>query len=304
MTTSGVIVARGPRPGRRRSSRRRKLLTRSAPVVVLAAAAFFFGARLATAPGRAARTLVTRYVTAYSHDDVARMYGMLDDASRASVTEKSFAQQLQTAADTATATTLTVVKVGPVGNGTGTVQMTVATRLWGVLHETLTLPLSGTGSATRVHLQSSMLFPGLRSGETLGRHTRMPTRGTLLADNGDVLAAGPERLSPDDSDVAEPILGTLTSIPSAEAEHDAMLGYPPGTQVGEDGLEHIFQSRLAGTPGGTLLAGTRVLATARPVKAPAVRTTIDPALERATIAARAGAYAGLPSAPPSRPARR
>ena len=37
-------------------------------------------------------------------------------------------------------------------------------------------------------------------------------------------------------------------------------GYPPNAKVGLDGLERIFQNQLAGTPGGTLLAGNRVLA--------------------------------------------
>ena len=293
MIDSGVIVARSPRPVRRRTSRRRKLLTRSVPVIVLAVVAFAAGARLATAPGRAERRLVTGYVTAWSHGDVGRMYGMLDAASRARMTETAFAARLQEVADTATARSMAVVGIDHVGDGTASVDMVVDTRLWGTLRETLQLPLTGSGSGARVHLQSSMMFPGLRDGEALSRHTRLPTRGTLLADDGEVLAEGRDRTSPEISDVAVQIVGTLGPVPSDEAHHYAALGFPAQTKVGLDGLERMFQHKLAGTPGGTLLAGQRVLATAQPVKAGPVRTTIDPTLERAAVASLGGQYAGI-----------
>jgi hypothetical protein len=287
---SGVIVGPSPRPARRRTSRRRKLLTRSAPVLVLAAGAFYAGMTVAAGPGRDERHLVTNYVNAWSQGDIGQMYGMLDTASRAQVSQAAFAARLKGTAATATERSLDVVKVGHVGNGTGAVQMVVHTHLWGTLHETLQLPFTGSGSSARIHLQSSMLFPGLKAGETLGRHTRLPTRGTLLADDKEVLAEGPDRVSPELSDISGQIVGTLGPMPSDEAAHDAALGYPAGTKVGLDGLEHIFQKRLAGIPGGTLLAGSRVLATAKPVKAKPVHTTIDPSLERAAVAAIAGGF--------------
>jgi cell division protein FtsI/penicillin-binding protein 2 len=62
--------------------------------------------------------------------------------------------------------------------------------------------------------------------------------------------------------------------------------------VGVSGLERIFESRLAGTPGGALVAGTRTLAHTRPHRAPAVRTSISPSLERAAIAALGGRLGG------------
>src|ERR1019366_6852040 len=55
----------------------------------------------------------------------------------------------------------------------------------------------------------------------------------------------------------------------------------------------IFQTRLAGTFGGRLLAGHRVLATAAAAPSGAVRTTISPALEGAAMAALSGSYAGM-----------
>jgi cell division protein FtsI/penicillin-binding protein 2 len=55
----------------------------------------------------------------------------------------------------------------------------------------------------------------------------------------------------------------------------------------------VFQRRLAGTPGGTLLAGTRALAASQPSAGNPVTTTIDPKVEASEIAAMAGRYAGM-----------
>ena len=71
------------------------------------------------------------------------------------------------------------------------------------------------------------------------------------------------------------------------------MGYPPDAKVGSDGLEHIFQARLAGQVGGKLLAGKRVLASVKPVKARAVHTTINPGMETAAVQSLAGQYAGI-----------
>jgi hypothetical protein len=290
MIDGGVIVARNPRPARRRTSRRRKLLTRSVPVVLVAAAAFAAGLEVAARPGRDERQLVSNYVNAWSQGDISRMYSMLDAGSRSDVTRAGFAARLQTTENTATERSLEVIRVGHVGNGTAAIMMSVKTRLWGTLQETLQLPLTGSGSSARVHLQSSMLFPGLDTGEALGRHTRLPTRGTLLADDKEVLAEGRDRVSPHLSDITGQIVGSLEPMPSDQAAHFSAMGYPAGTKVGLNGLERIFQKHLAGAPGGTLLAGNRVLATAKPVKAKPLRTTIDPTLERAAASAIAGGF--------------
>jgi cell division protein FtsI/penicillin-binding protein 2 len=73
----------------------------------------------------------------------------------------------------------------------------------------------------------------------------------------------------------------------------AAEGYPRKAQVGSDGLELVFQNQLAGTPGGTLFAGKRVLAVSQPKPGSPVTTTIDPALEETEIAATAGRLAGM-----------
>ena len=71
-------------------------------------------------------------------------------------------------------------------------------------------------------------------------------------------------------------------------------GYPPNARVGVDGLEEIFQRRLAGRLGGELLAGTRVLAKARPGHGATVRTTIEPGARAGRASPRSAAsYAGI-----------
>ncbi len=284
-------MARRPRPAQRRV-RRRRLLTRAIPIVALAAAAFVAGAELATAPGDAERQTVTSYVTAWEHGEYGRMYSLLDHGSRRAISKAGFAADVRAAAATATMTSLRTLGLAGASGGSIAVRMSVGTRLWGTLTGVLRVPLTGSGSDARIHFSPSVLFPGLRPGERLGRQIEMPPRGTLEASDGTPLAQGPDRSSPI-PDVAGQIVGTLGPAPSSDVAHYAAEGIPPGTKVGIDGLEYIFQDRLAGRPGGRLLAGRRVLASAVPVQAAPVRTTIVPALERDAVSALGGQYAGM-----------
>jgi hypothetical protein len=288
---SGVIVADRPRPrGRRR--RRQRLLTRALPVALLAVAAFAAGAVWSTRPGREERQMVTRYVSAWTHNDFAQMFALLDRPSRAATTESRFAHALETAADTATLTSLTTRHVGSRHGDEIAVAMVVQTKLWGRLHETLLVPISGSGSAARVHYSDTLLFPGLRSGEKLHRQISLPPRATLLANDGTPLAEGADRSSPI-PDVATQIVGTVGPIPPDLKAAYAARGYPADAHVGLDGLELVFQDRLAGRAGGRLMADHRLLASAAPVPAKPVRTTIAPGMERAAMAALGGQYGGI-----------
>src|SRR6202012_4895243 len=124
--------------------------------------------------------------------------------------ERRFAAEVVGDRDTATATSMRVLKISGPHDGAIAVRMLVKTRLWGKLRETLQVPVTGSGSSIGVHLTPSLLFPGLRGSERLDRHTVLPTRGTLLASDGTPLAEGPDRLSPIPS-VAGQIVGTLES---------------------------------------------------------------------------------------------
>jgi penicillin-binding protein A len=268
-----------------------------APLAVIAVAAFVVGLIVAGAPGRAERKLVQRYVAAWEHGDFARMYSLLDSRSRARLSETAFAAAYANAAATATLTKLVLLRVG---NRTGDyflVRVHAHTRIWGTLSEVLRVPIAGGGSSASVRYSDTLLFGGLHPGEKLTRRVALPPRGDLLASDGTPLARGPNRASPI-PDVAGQIVGTLGRIPAAELSSFRAQGYPPDASVGMDGLERIFQDRLAGTPGGTLHAGRRVLARSQPVPGTSVTTTINPALERAEIAAIAGRSAGMAAMDP------
>jgi cell division protein FtsI/penicillin-binding protein 2 len=246
----------------------------------------------ATGPGHAERQLVTNYVTAWVHGDYARMYGLLDPGSRARITESAFVAAYENAARTATVVSLRVVRVGSRTGDFIPVRMRVTTAVFGTLRDSLEVPLLGTGSAAKVRYSDVLLFPGLRAGEQLSRTTRLAARASLLADDGTPLAEGPDRTSPIPS-VAGQIVGTLGPIPGDLASSYQAQGYPPGAKVGTDGLERIFQQQVAGSPGGTLRAGSRVLAHSQPVPGLPVHTTIDPTLEAAAIQAMGSNLAGI-----------
>ncbi|MGA2009759.1 MAG: penicillin-binding transpeptidase domain-containing protein [Solirubrobacteraceae bacterium] len=285
-------MARRPRPARRRTTRRRRLLTRTLPIIGLAALAFAAGLVWATEPSAAERQMVKRYVTAWEHGDVSAMYALLDGASRRRTSELAFARELTADDATATITSLRWLRIGSQRGNAMPVTTVIDTRLWGVLRETLLVPLRGSGSGARVHLAPSLLFPGLLAGERLHRRISLPPRAALLAADGTPLAQGPQRTSPIPG-VAIQVVGTLGAIPRSQASRYAALGYPANTQVGLDGLELAFQKRLAGRLGGELLAGRRVLARSAPVPARPVKTTIVPAMENAAVAALGGKYAGM-----------
>jgi peptidoglycan glycosyltransferase len=289
------VGARGRPP--RRKTRRDRVLTRTLPLALLVLVALIAGLIIVTGSGADERHLVTRYVQALEHGDYPLMYSLLDRASQARESEAQFAAANEADQSTATATKLVMRRIDDASGNEMAVVMTVQTRLFGRLREVLLVPLSGSGSDARVHFANELLFPGLRPGEVLNRITTLPARGDLLASDGTPLAKGPARTSPI-PDVAGEIVGTLGSVPADQRASYIAAGYPPDAKVGLDGLEHVFQTQLAGIPGGTLLAGRRVLAHTAPVPGTTVTTTIVPALERAAVAAEAGRYAGIAAMDP------
>lgn len=274
------------------AGRRRRRRTHLLPLAVVALAAFAGGVVVGQGQGASERAVASAYVRAWARSDFSAMYALLDSSSRDAMAEAAFVRAYRRAADLATLTRVTPGHIGRLRGGIVPVAMRMRTRLFGILSAALQIPVASGSTGTRVHFVPTMLFPGLRPGERLSRRDEMPPRASLLAADGTPLAQGPHLSSPI-PDVANAIAGVLGPIPAEQASQFAALGYPSGTLVGQDGLQRIFQIRLAGIPGGTLLAGARVLASRPPRRAPDVRTTIDPALERAVLAAIAGRYAGI-----------
>jgi peptidoglycan glycosyltransferase len=265
--------------------------------VAIAIAAFVLGVIEATAPARDERALAHHYASDWARGDFAAMYALLDAPSRQAISQAQFAAAYQRAAMTATLEQLIPGRVsGPDGNLLH-VRMQVKTHIFGDLRETLQLSFSGSGSGARVHFTNASLFPGLIGSEQLHRQVALAPRAALFARDGTPLAEGPDRSSPIPN-VAGEIVGTLGAIPAADAATYAAEGYPAGAKVGLDGLERIFQQQLAGKPGGTLDAGARVLAQTAPAPGHAVTTTIDPALEAASIAAMGNRLAGIAAMDP------
>ena len=138
----------------------------------------------------------------------------------------------------------------------------------------------------------NLVFPGLNVGERLQRRTELPRRADILARDGTPLARGEERSSPIE-DVAGSIVGELGPPAPDRARRMREFGYPDDATVGTSGLERVFEEQLAGRPGGQLRAGSRVLAQTLPRPAPPVRSSIDPSVQRAAVAAKGERLGGV-----------
>ncbi|HYC81014.1 MAG TPA: penicillin-binding transpeptidase domain-containing protein, partial [Solirubrobacterales bacterium] len=149
----------------------------------------------------------------------------------------------------------------------------------------------------------SLVFPGLRAGEELKADVELAPRAAILASNGEAMAEGPadEREHPLGSAMID-VTGEVGEAPEEDEALLARQGYPPETPVGVSGLEQAFNRRLAGRPGGKLLAvpangdgggASRILAEAEPTPGAPVRTTVDPALQDVAVAALAGRAGGI-----------
>jgi peptidoglycan glycosyltransferase len=272
--------------------RRGRWLRRGLPLLILVVIALVIGLVVLTSSGPDVRAAARQYVRAWVRGDYARMYSMLDRASKERVTQTQFLSDYRAAAQTATVRSLSIGHIGSPSAGVVPVLMRVGTAAFGTLRQTLLVPYDAVGPTPRVRFADTLLFPGLRRGERLSRAVSLGSRGAILARNGVPLAQGPDRTSPIPG-VASGIVGTLGPPPAAQAATYAALGYPAGAKVGLDGLERVFQSELAGQPGGTLRAGSRILASTHPVSGKAVRTTIDPNLEAAAITALGSRYGGI-----------
>jgi Penicillin binding protein transpeptidase domain/Penicillin-binding Protein dimerisation domain/NTF2-like N-terminal transpeptidase domain len=275
-------------------------LRRARPVVALALVAFAIGAIVgAHHTASAEESLAARFVRAWTQRDYARMYLDLDASSQRSISAAEFAAAYQAALRTATATSLQLAgKPGRVRGGTIAVPVRVDTRLFGTLSLSFELkPAAEGGERAALAWSRSDLFPGLRPGELLHRHTELPPRATLLARDGSVLAEGAAagegtRSSPLGA-AASAVLGTLGPPPAARRNALEEHGVPSDAIVGSSGIERALDDRLLGTPGGQLLAGGRVLASSASVAAPPVRTSVAPALQRAAVAALGGQLGGI-----------
>jgi peptidoglycan glycosyltransferase len=257
-------------------------------LVVLAAAGYLlFGDH--TPPEQ---TRAQDFADAWARGDYPAMHAQLSDDARRRTPLPEFTADYKAAAATATAISVVAGKAGKPADGVVSVPVTVRTRVFGPVAATLQLPFSGKDDGARVEWSSHLTFPGVRRGETLVRHMQLPRRADLLARDGTPLAQGPERSSPI-ADVAGSITGELGPPPAERAAALRALGYPADARVGTSGLERVFDERLVGKPGGVLQAGGRTLASSLARPSPAVRTSIDPDVQRAAVVAKGDRLGGV-----------
>jgi penicillin-binding protein A len=279
--------------------RRRRLVTRALPLVVIAVVAFAIGAA-AGAPGSPQKEAAERFAQAWARKDFAAMYLELNEASRRSIDATEFAEAYRTAAEIAT---LRTIEVGPaddpMSNGADEVvpiPVAAGTVAFGEVVAPLDVPYANGGIAW----EPSLVFPGLEPGERVENRIDLAPRAAILARDGSALAEGPAegREHPLGS-AAIDVTGEVGEAAEEDVAKLARQGFPAGTPVGISGLEQAFNARLAGRPGGSLLAvadeggSVRILAQAEPQPGAPVKTTIDPDLQVAAVAALAGRVGGV-----------
>jgi len=279
--------------------RRRRLVTRALPLIVIAAVAFALGAA-AGAPGSPEKEAASRFGDAWAHKDFGAMYRELNDASRHSVGEDEFVAAYREAAEIATLRSLDVHSPGDPDSANGATVVPVAveagTVAFGDVAADLDIPYADGGIAWN----ASLVFPGLEPGERLENRIDLAPRAPILARDGTALAEGPAegREHPLGSSAID-VTGEIGAAEEEDVPALARQGFPAGTPVGVSGIEQAFNRRLAGKPGGSLLAvsteggAARILSQAEPQAGAPVKTTIDPDLQEAAVSGLAGRAGGV-----------
>jgi cell division protein FtsI/penicillin-binding protein 2 len=278
--------------------RRRRIVTRAVPLTVIAVVAFAIGAATG-ASDSPEREAAERFTEAWARKDFAAMYGELNEVSRRAVSEAEFAAAYREAAEVATLRTLDTGSPGDPRDEDGAavvpVGIVAGTVAFGDFEADLELPYEEGGIAWG----PSLVFPGLAARERLENRVDLAPRAPILARDGTPLAEGPasEREHPIGS-AAIDVTGEIGEAAEEDLAKLARQGFPAGTPVGISGLEQAFNARLAGRPGGSLIAvaeggSARILSQAEPQPGAAVKTTIDPDLQEAAVSALAGRAGGV-----------
>jgi peptidoglycan glycosyltransferase len=290
MSTSTRPARRSPAASG--SPRRRALSTRLGPLVVAAVVAFVAGAAVGSGGDDPRRETAREFAEAWARGDYAAMHALTSAETRHRVSLARFAATYRRAAKIVTLSTVTAGRPDEPRGGSVSVPVVLRTRIFGTLSGRVALPVVDRDDGAAIDWRPYLVHPGLRRGEKLTRTTTMPPRAAIQARDGTPLAEGDARLS-ELGALASEIAGRLGPAPPERAAELERRGVPPGAAVGISGLEREFDAELAGRPGGELRAGERVLASVAPRRGSAVRTTIDPGVQRAAVTALAGRFGGI-----------
>jgi hypothetical protein len=281
-------------PADRAAERRRRLLTRVAPLVALAVVAFVAGVVIGSGPDAPA---ATRFLEAWERGDYAAMHEELTPEAQEQYPGAAFEQAYLNAERTATAIEIDSGEVRAEGDS-AIGEVSFETHVFGELGGSIELPIE----EGRIAWSPELVYPGLAEGERLTRRTRAPQRAAILAADRTPLARGPAAARTVGT-AAAAVVGEVSSPTRAQEAELAERGFPPGSLTGASGLELAFDRRLAGRPGGQLLASDaaeesslasgRVIASAEPKRGEPVRTSIDPILQSAAVSALGGLYGGV-----------
>ena len=230
-----------------------------------------------------------RFAAAWERSDWAAMHRELTPDAQDRYPPAELERAYREAAATATATRVGAGRTRGDGDA-AVVDVSVATRVFGPVRGELRLPVA----EGRIDWKPHLAFPGLRAGERLTRRSDPPRRADILARDGTRIASGPAGERAVAPGPASSVAGDLKPAPAGAAQQALYSrGFPRAHPLGQSGLERIVERRVAGVPGGTLLAGTRTVARARPRPAKAVRTTIDLRVQTAAVNALAGRFGGI-----------
>lgn len=274
--------------------RRRRLTHRALPVLAaLALVALVLGITVGGGDSKAEQA-AKDFAAAWEREDYAAMHRLLSIDRQRAVSREELAEAYADAATTATATGVSIGDPEADGS-TVRLPVTVPTRIFGEVRGDVEL----AAPEGEIDWQAHHVFPGLQAGLTLDRRTTAPARGRILSADGKVLAEGPAEARTSTVPAAASIAGGM-EVPAEAEEQEALYerGFPEDTPVGTSGLERVFERQLAGTPGGELLAGTRVLARSKPQPGRPVRTTIDTRIQEAADIALAGRLGGVAALDP------
>ena len=268
----------------------------------MALVAFIVGAVMAA--GSAQEDSANRFLDAWAEQDFATMHEELTDSAQQQFPVEQFAAAYQEAQSASTADAIDPGDASGPDNDVMEMEVGIRTEIFGLVEGVIEIPFEDEKIAWTPHLT----FPGLESGERVGRRLTLGERAPILAKDGAPLAEGQgaardSRLG----SAAIDVTGTVeTPSPELRPEVEAS-GYPGDQETGVSGLELAFNSRLAGKPGGELVAvpeGTslpdvpertegRVLATSQQQPGQSLKTTIDPDLQEVTVAALGGQSGGV-----------
>ncbi|HVC07817.1 MAG TPA: penicillin-binding transpeptidase domain-containing protein [Solirubrobacterales bacterium] len=239
-----------------------------------------------------AAAAATRFGQEWEARDWPAMYRMLSPASRRSVSFAAFKRSYASAAVTSTETSVQTGPPVPVGPIDVLLPVRVGTRAFGSIEGMTDLSAVPGGHGTdSIAWRHRDIFPGLGAGQRLHSNLVEPPRAAILAADGTPVSASANGVFTLGS-AGEEIAGVLGAPSSSERAKGELT-------AGVSGLERLYDSRLAGKPGGRLYAGRRLLASGRARGTAPLRTTIDPLLQRAAAAALGSRDGGVAVIRPS-----